>query len=84
MWNAHHVSQVISWPIKDATRDLIALSVIGLLGTLVLNAGSIAISVLIIIRAQLARSDSFWMLSQGFVPSIALMGTMETSNHGFA
>ena len=59
MWNAHHASQVISWPIKDAIRDLIALSVIGLPGILVFNAGSIAISVLIITPAQLARSDTF-------------------------
>ena len=59
MLNAHHASKVISWPIKDAFRDLIALSVIGLPGTLVFNAGSIAISVLIIISAQLARSGSF-------------------------
>jgi hypothetical protein len=59
MSNAHHASWVISWPIKDAIQDLIALSVIGLPGTLVFNAGSIAISVLTITSAQLARLGSF-------------------------
>ena len=84
MLNAHHASKVISWPIKDAFRDLIALSVIGLPGTLVFNAGSIAISVLMVTRAQHARSDSFLILSQGSVLRIALMGTTETSNQGYA